>query len=115
MNVLGGHRTHIQDLSDLDAILTSAFRLLPFFIMFVPMPTFAPVDEQLTYLKKGAAEIIREANLRPKRKPFQDVGHTVVFLIGDLPGKIGGPTGGSATRPPLTREQIELNAETYKA
>src|SRR6202453_3721051 len=149
MNVLGGHRTHIQDLRELDAILTSAFRLLPFFIMFVPMPTFAPVDEQLTYLKKGAAEIIREADLRTKLeksratgkplrvklgmdptapdlhlghtvvlrklKHFQDLGHTAIFLIGDFTGMIGDPTGRSVTRPPLTREQIEQNAETYKA
>jgi tyrosyl-tRNA synthetase len=112
------------------------------------MPTFVPVDEQLTYLKKGAAEIIREADLRAKLekshstgkplrvklgmdptapdlhlghtvvlrklKHFQDLGHTAIFLIGDFTGMIGDPTGRSATRPPLTREQIEQNAETYK-
>ncbi len=113
------------------------------------MPTFAPVEEQLTYLKKGSAEIIREADLRAKLeksratgkplrvklgmdptapdlhlghtvvlrklKHFQDLGHTAIFLIGDFTGMIGDPTGRSATRPPLTREQIEANAETYKA
>src|SRR5271157_2363166 len=113
------------------------------------MPNFAPVDEQLTYLNKGAAEIIREADLRAKLeksratgkplrvklgmdptapdlhlghtvvlrklKHFQDLGHTAIFLIGDFTGMIGDPTGRSATRPPLTREQIEENAETYKA
>ena len=113
------------------------------------MSTFAPVDEQLTYLKKGSAEIIREAELRAKLeksrstgkplrvklgmdptapdlhlghtvvlrklKHFQDLGHTAIFLIGDFTGMIGDPTGRSATRPPLTREQIEENAETYKA
>lgn len=113
------------------------------------MSTFKPVDEQLTYLKKGAAEIIRESELRAKLeksraagkplrvklgmdptapdlhlghtvvlrklKHFQDLGHTVIFLIGDFTGMIGDPTGRSATRPPLTREQIEQNAETYKA
>ena len=113
------------------------------------MSTFAPVDEQLTYLKKGSAEIIREADLRAKLeksratgkplrvklgmdptapdlhlghtvvlrklKHFQDLGHTAIFLIGDFTGMIGDPTGRSATRPPLTREQIEQNAETYKA
>ncbi|HLV86775.1 MAG TPA: tyrosine--tRNA ligase [Candidatus Sulfotelmatobacter sp.] len=113
------------------------------------MPNFAPVEEQLTYLKKGAAEIIREADLRAKLeksrtsgkplrvklgmdptapdlhlghtvvlrklKHFQDLGHTAIFLIGDFTGMIGDPTGRSATRPPLTREQIERNAETYKA
>ncbi len=117
--------------------------------MMLPMPTFAPVDEQIAYIKKGAAEIIREADLRQKleksrasRKPlrvklgmdptapdlhlghtvvlrklkhFQDLGHTVIFLIGDFTGMIGDPTGRSATRPPLSREQIEQNAETYKA
>ena len=113
------------------------------------MSNFAPVDEQLTYLKKGAAEIIREADLRAKLeksratgkplrvklgmdptapdlhlghtvvlrklKHFQDLGHTAIFLIGDFTGMIGDPTGRSATRPPLSREQIEQNAETYKA
>ncbi len=113
------------------------------------MATFAPVDEQLTYLRKGSAEIIREADLRAKLeksraagkplrvklgmdptapdlhlghtvvlrklKHFQDLGHTAIFLIGDFTGMIGDPTGRSATRPPLTREQIEENAETYKA
>jgi len=112
-------------------------------------PDFAPVDEQLTYLKKGAAEIIREADLRAKLeksratgkplrvklgmdptapdlhlghtvvlrklKHFQDRGHTAIFLIGDFTGMIGDPTGRSATRPPLSPEQIAQNAETYKA
>jgi len=113
------------------------------------MPNFAPVDEQLAYIKKGSAEIIREAELRVKLeksraqgkplrvklgmdptapdlhlghtvvlrklKHFQDLGHTVIFLIGDFTGMIGDPTGRSVTRPPLSREQIEQNAETYKA
>jgi len=113
------------------------------------MPNFAPVDEQIAYIRKGAAEIIRETELRAKLeksrttgkplrvklgldptapdlhlghtvvlrklKHFQDLGHTVLFLIGDFTGMIGDPTGRSATRPPLTREQIEQNAETYKA
>ena len=113
------------------------------------MANFAPVEEQLTYLKKGAAEIIREADLRTKLeksrasgkplrvklgmdptapdlhlghtvvlrklKHFQDLGHTAIFLIGDFTGMIGDPTGRSATRPPLSREQVEQNAETYKA
>jgi tyrosyl-tRNA synthetase len=117
--------------------------------MAFPMASFASVDEQLTYLKKGSAEIIREADLRAKLeksratgkplrvklgmdptapdlhlghtvvlrklKHFQDLGHTAIFLIGDFTGMIGDPTGRSVTRPPLTREQIEENAETYKA
>jgi tyrosyl-tRNA synthetase len=112
------------------------------------MSNFAPVDEQLAYIKKGSAEIIREGELRSKLeksratgkplrvklgmdptapdlhlghtvvlrklKHFQDLGHTVIFLIGDFTGMIGDPTGRSATRPPLSREQIEQNAETYK-
>src|SRR6266849_2781630 len=112
------------------------------------MPTFPPVDEQLAYIKKGSAEIIRESELRAKLersraagkplrvklgmdptapdlhlghtvvlrklKHFQDLGHTAIFLIGDFTGMIGDPTGRSATRPPLSREQIEQNAETYK-
>src|SRR5438270_12129593 len=112
------------------------------------MPPFAPVDEQLTYLKKGSSEIIREAELREKLKKsrasgtplrvkagfdptapylhlghtvllcklkhFQDLGHTVIFLIGDFTGMIGDPTGRSATRPPLSRAEIDKNAETYK-
>jgi tyrosyl-tRNA synthetase len=49
-----------------------------------------------------------------KLKHFQDLGHTAIFLIGDFTGMIGDPTGRSVTRPPLTREQIEQNAETYK-
>ena len=113
------------------------------------MPNFAPVDEQLAYIKKGASEIIREADLRTKLeksrasgkplrvklgmdptapdlhlghtvvlrklKHFQDLGHTVIFLIGDFTGMIGDPTGRSVTRPPLSPEQIAKNAETYKA
>jgi len=112
------------------------------------MPLFPPVDEQLAYLRKGAAEIIRESDLRErleqsrqsgkpmrvkagfdptapdlhlghtvlmrKLKHFQDMGHTVIFLIGDFTGLIGDPSGRSTTRPPLTREQIDQNAETYK-
>ncbi len=50
-----------------------------------------------------------------KMKHFQDLGHTVIFLIGDFTGLIGDPSGRSATRPPMTREEVERNAETYKA
>src|SRR6266849_5082541 len=113
------------------------------------MPTFPPVDEQLAYIKKGSAEIIRESELRAKLersraagkplrvklgmdptapdlhlghtvvlrklKHFQDLGHTAIFMIGDFTGRIGDPTGRSTTRPPLSREQVEANAETDKA
>jgi tyrosyl-tRNA synthetase len=49
-----------------------------------------------------------------KLKAFQDLGHTAIFLIGDFTGMIGDPSGKNATRPPLTREEINANAETYK-
>ena len=109
--------------------------------------TFKPVAEQLAYLKKGSAEIIREAELQTKLeksakigkplrvklgvdptapdihlghtvvirklKHFQEMGHTAVFLIGDFTAMVGDPTGQSETRPPLTREQVNTNAETY--
>jgi len=52
--------------------------------------------------------------LMRKMKHFQDLGHRVIFLIGDFTGMIGDPTGKSKTRPPLSREEIERNAETYK-
>lgn len=50
-----------------------------------------------------------------KLRQFQDLGHQIIFLIGDFTGMIGDPSGKSATRPPLTREQVEANAATYKA
>lgn len=49
-----------------------------------------------------------------KMKHFQDMGHTVVFLIGDFTGLIGDPTGRSRTRPPLTPEDVQANADTYR-
>ena len=52
--------------------------------------------------------------LMRKLKHFQDLGHTVIFLIGDSTALIGDPTGKNQTRKPLTREEIEINAETYK-
>jgi tyrosyl-tRNA synthetase len=50
-----------------------------------------------------------------KMKHFQDLGHRVIFVIGDFTGMIGDPTGRSKTRPPLTTEEIAVNAETYRA
>jgi len=103
------------------------------------------VEEQIAYLRKGMAELIREEDLRErlklgrplrvkagfdptapdlhlghtvlirKMKHFQDLGHTVTFLIGDMTGLIGDPTGRNAMRPPMTRAEINANAETYKA
>lgn len=102
-------------------------------------------EQQLEYLKKGCEEVIREEDLleklkrgKPltvkagfdptapdlhlghavllrKMKHFQDLGHRVVFLIGDFTGMIGDPTGRSVTRKPLTREEIVANAETFKS
>jgi tyrosyl-tRNA synthetase len=108
---------------------------------------FAPVNEQLAYLQKGAAEIIRVSDLQErlevsrksgqplrvkagfdptapdlhlghtvlmrKLKHFQDLGHQVIFLIGDFTSLIGDPTGRSVTRKPLTSEEITRNAKTY--
>lgn len=48
-----------------------------------------------------------------KLRQFQDLGHTVIFLVGDFTSAIGDPSGRNTTRPPLTREQIETNAKTY--
>ena len=50
-----------------------------------------------------------------KLRAFQDLGHTVIFLIGDFTGMIGDPSGKNVTRPPLSREEINANAETYKS
>src|SRR5690606_16694150 len=49
-----------------------------------------------------------------KLKAFQDLGHTVIFLIGDFTGSIGDPSGKNVTRPPLSREEINANADTYR-
>ncbi|MCM2319846.1 MAG: tyrosine--tRNA ligase [Pseudomonas sp.] len=103
------------------------------------------VEEQLALIKRGAEEILVEAELvaklqrgQPLRikagfdptapdlhlghtvlinklRQFQELGHQVIFLIGDFTGMIGDPSGKNATRPPLTREQVLENAETYKA
>ena len=48
-----------------------------------------------------------------KLRQFQNLGHTVIFLVGDFTSAIGDPSGRNTTRPPLTREQIEANAKTY--
>ncbi|HDZ57911.1 MAG TPA: tyrosine--tRNA ligase [Pseudomonas xinjiangensis] len=103
-----------------------------------------PVDEQLALIKRGAEEILIESELRAKLqrgiplrvkagfdptapdlhlghtvlinklRQFQDLGHHVLFLIGDFTGMIGDPTGKNVTRQPLTRDQVLENAETYK-
>lgn len=103
------------------------------------------VEEQLALIKRGAEEVLVEAELIDKLKrgeplrikagfdptapdlhlghtvlinklrQFQELGHQVIFLIGDFTGMIGDPSGKSSTRPPLTRDQVLENAETYKS
>jgi len=103
-----------------------------------------PVDEQLALIKRGADEILVESELRAKLergtplrikagfdptapdlhlghtvlinklRQFQELGHEVLFLIGDFTGMIGDPSGKNVTRQPLTREMVAANAETYK-
>ena len=102
------------------------------------------LPEQMAYLRKGAEHLIEPAELEAKLKRgkpitvkvgfdpsapdihlghtvvmrkmrhFQELGHRVVFLIGDFTGLIGDPTGKKATRPQLTRDEVLANAETYK-
>ncbi len=104
----------------------------------------ASIDEQLAVIARGADEILVESELADKLKEgrplrikagfdptapdlhlghtvlinklrqFQDLGHEVIFLIGDFTGLIGDPTGKSATRPPLSEEEIAVNARTYE-
>src|SRR5256886_5235457 len=74
-----------------------------------PLRVKAGFDPTAPDLHLGHTVLIR------KLKHFQDMGHTVIFLIGDFTGMIGDPTGRSATRPPLSVEEIACNAETYKA
>jgi len=103
----------------------------------------ASLDAQLETIKRGCDELLIEAELKDRLKPgrplrvkagfdptapdlhlghtvlinklkqFQDLGHHVLFLIGDFTGMIGDPTGKNATRPPLTREEVAQNAHTY--
>lgn len=106
------------------------------------------LQEQISYLTKGAVDVIPQEELAKKleraaargtrlrikagfdptapdlhlghtvlirkMRHFQQLGHDVIFLIGDFTALIGDPTGRNTTRPPLTREQINANAETYK-
>ncbi|MEC4726695.1 tyrosine--tRNA ligase [Shewanella sp. D64] len=104
----------------------------------------ADLDQALAEIKRGTDEILLEADLleklkegRPlriklgadptapdihlghtvilnKMRTFQELGHEVIFLIGDFTGMVGDPSGKNNTRPPLTREQVLANAETYK-
>lgn len=73
-----------------------------------PLRVKAGFDPTAPDIHLGHTVLIR------KMRHFQQLGHTVIFLIGDFTGMIGDPSGRSATRPALTREQIDENAETYK-
>lgn len=103
------------------------------------------VQSQIALIKRGADELLVEAELMDKLssgrslrikagfdptapdlhlghavlinklRHFQELGHHIMFLIGDFTGLIGDPTGKNSTRPPLTREQVLSNAETYRA
>lgn len=75
----------------------------------VPLRVKLGADPTAPDIHLGHTVVIR------KLRAFQELGHTVIFLIGDFTGLIGDPSGKSATRPQLTREEIAANAETYKA
>ncbi len=102
------------------------------------------IEKQLNEIKRGVVDIVSEEELRKKleenrplrikagfdptapdihlghtvllqkMKQFQDLGHEVIFLIGDFTGMIGDPTGKNTTRPPLTRDEVLENAKTYQ-
>lgn len=73
-----------------------------------PLRVKAGFDPTAPDLHLGHTVLLR------KMKHFQELGHTVIFLIGDMTGLIGDPTGRNAMRPPMTREELSKNAETYK-
>ena len=109
------------------------------------MTVSTEIDAAMAIIKRGADELIVDAEMRKKlesgrklrikfgldptapdlhlghtvvlnkMRQFQDLGHTVIYLIGDFTSMIGDPSGRNATRPPLTREQIDANAKTYFA
>ncbi len=74
-----------------------------------PLRAYLGVDPTAPDIHLGHTVVLR------KLKHFQDMGHTAIFLIGDFSAMIGDPTGQSETRPPLTREQVDANAQTYLA
>ena len=110
----------------------------------MPSTRQVDVEEQIAELRRGAVDVLVESELRErllmgrpltvkvgfdptapdlhlghtvllnKMRQFQDFGHIVIFLIGDFTGMIGDPSGKTATRPALTREQIRANARTYE-
>ncbi len=72
-----------------------------------PLRVYLGVDPTAPDIHLGHTVVLR------KLKHFQDMGHTAIFLIGDFSAMIGDPTGQSETRPPLSREQVDVNAKTY--
>src|SRR5215475_6818903 len=74
-----------------------------------PLRVYLGVDPTAPDIHLGHTVVLR------KLKHFQDMGHTAIFMIGDFSAMIGDPTGRSETRPPLSREEVDENAETYKA
>jgi tyrosyl-tRNA synthetase len=74
-----------------------------------PLRVYLGVDPTAPDIHLGHTVVLR------KLKHFQDMGHTAIFLIGDFSAMIGDPTGQSETRPPLSREQVDVNAKTYLA
>ena len=74
-----------------------------------PLRVKAGFDPTAPDLHLGHTVLLR------KMKHFQDLGHTVIFLVGDTTAMIGDPSGRNVTRPPLTKEEIQANTETYKA
>jgi tyrosyl-tRNA synthetase len=74
-----------------------------------PLRVYLGVDPTAPDIHLGHTVVLR------KLKHFQDLGHTAIFLIGDFSAMIGDPTGRSETRPPLSREEVNANAETYLA
>jgi tyrosyl-tRNA synthetase len=74
-----------------------------------PLRVYLGVDPTAPDIHLGHTVVLR------KLKHFQDMGHTAIFLIGDFSAMIGDPTGRSETRPPLSREEVQANAQTYLA
>jgi len=72
-----------------------------------PLRVYLGVDPTAPDIHLGHTVVLR------KLKHFQDMGHTAIFMIGDFSAMIGDPTGQSETRPPLSREQVDANAQTY--
>ena len=133
----------MQNIRITDQSSLAAFSPLTFTDKHMTVST--EIDTALATIKCGADELIVEAEMRKKlesgrklrikfgldptapdlhlghtvvlnkMRQFQDLGHTVIYLIGDFTSMIGDPSGRNTTRPPLTREQIDVNAKTYFA